>query len=327
MGTKSRETVSKTFVLEDCDPRLLFGQNDAFLRRIEQAFTPSIVARGDRIIIEGEAAEVNRVFKLFEDLTARLAGSDYLTEQYLNYAIEMIKEEGDGPAKSMADSEAADAISKPYIRPKTIGQKKYLEAIRGNDIVFSIGPSGTGKTYLAVGVAVAELKEKRVGRIVLVRPAVEAGESLGFLPGDIRAKVDPYLRPVYDALHNMMPPDKIQKYLELGTIEILPLAFMRGRTLDRTFIILDEAQNTTPDQMKMFLTRLGQGSKAIITGDVTQIDLEVKKKSGLIIIQKILLGIDGIKFVYLTDKDVVRHPLVQQIIRAYERFDKNDRKE
>ncbi|MBN2226300.1 MAG: PhoH family protein [candidate division Zixibacteria bacterium] len=319
--------MTRTFTIDGYDPRLLFGQNDVYLRRIEKAFPPTIVARGNKIIVEGEPSAVDKVIRLFEDLTERLGNAEYITEQYLNYAIEMIQEEGNGPARVIAEDEAAGGQSKPYIRPKTIGQKKYLDAIQNNDIVFSIGPSGTGKTYLAVGVAVAALKEKRVSRIVLVRPAVEAGESLGFLPGDIRAKVDPYLRPVYDALHNMMSPDKIQKYIELGTIEILPLAFMRGRTLDRTFIILDEAQNTTPDQMKMFLTRLGQGSKAIITGDVTQIDLDIKKKSGLIIIQKILVGIDGIEFVYLSDKDVVRHPLVQQIIRAYERFDKDSRKE
>jgi len=327
MGTGVKETVSKTFLIEGHDPRLLFGQNDVYLRRIEKAFPPTIVARGNKVIIEGKPDDVDMVVRLFEDLTERLTNADYISEQYLNYAIEMIQEDGNGPARAIADDDTAGTRSKPYLRPKTIGQKKYLDAIHNNDIVFSIGPSGTGKTYLAVGVAVTALKEKLVNRIVLVRPAVEAGESLGFLPGDIRAKVDPYLRPVYDALHNMMSPDKIQKYIELGTIEILPLAFMRGRTLDRTFIILDEAQNTTPDQMKMFLTRLGQASKAIITGDVTQIDLDIKRKSGLIIIQNILVGIKGIEFVYLTDRDVVRHPLVQQIIRAYERFDKDSRKE
>ncbi|MEW5924944.1 MAG: PhoH family protein, partial [Candidatus Zixiibacteriota bacterium] len=198
--------------------------------------------------------------------------------------------------------------------------------INDNDIVFSIGPAGTGKTYLAVAVAVAALKNKRVNRIVLVRPAVEAGESLGFLPGDIRAKVDPYLRPVYDALHEMMQAEKIKKLIDLGVIEIVPLAFMRGRTLNHTFVILDEAQNSTPAQMKMFLTRLGEGSKAVITGDITQIDLDENKSSGLVVIQKILKGVTGIEFVYLTDRDVVRHPLVQKIIRAYEKYEKKRRK-
>ena len=213
------------------------------------------------------------------------------------------------------------------IRARTPGQKEYVRNATENDLTFCIGPAGTGKTYLAVAVAVAALKNREVNRIVLARPAVEAGESLGFLPGDIRAKVDPYLRPVYDALHEMMAAEKIKKLVELGIIEILPLAFMRGRTLNNTFVILDEAQNTTPAQMKMFLTRLGEGARAIITGDITQIDLSDKKSSGLVVIQKILTGIEGIKFVYLTDKDVVRHPLVQKIIRAYERFEKSRRKE
>jgi phosphate starvation-inducible PhoH-like protein len=318
---------SRTVSTEGCDQRLLFGQNDTFLRQIENVFPLSIVARGDKIIIEGDPEQTKKVESLFKDLILRLSHGDYITDQYLNYAIEMIKEKGDGPADIMAHSRSNNVGSKHIIKPKTIGQKKYLDAIARNDIVFSIGPAGTGKTYLAVSEAVAALKSKQVNRIVLVRPAVEAGESLGFLPGDMRAKVDPYLRPVYDALHNMMRPEKMQKYIELGIIEILPLAFMRGRTLDKTFVILDEAQNTTPGQMKMFLTRLGFGSKAIITGDVTQIDLDSSQVSGLILIQKILKDIEGLEFVYLTDKDVVRHPLVQKIIRAYEKFDKDRRKE
>jgi len=304
MGTETNQNISKTISIAGFDPRLLFGRNDCYLRKIEDSFKTHIVARGDNIFIEGPENEVSKVEKLFNDLTLRLKQGDYITEQYLNYSIEMVSE-GNG----------------------SIGQKKYLEAIEENDIVFSIGPAGTGKTYLAVAVAVSALKEKRVNRIVLVRPAVEAGESLGFLPGDIRAKVDPYLRPVYDALHDMMPAEKIKKLIELGIIEILPLAFMRGRTLNQTFVILDEAQNTTSAQMKMFLTRLGEGSRAIITGDITQIDLDDKKSSGLVLIQKILTGIDGIKFAYLTDKDVVRHQLVQRIIRAYERYEKKGRRE
>ena len=201
-------------------------------------------------------------------------------------------------------------------------QKEYLEAIDNFDIVFSIGPAGTGKTYLAVARAVAELRSKRRKRLILVRPAVEAGETLGFLPGDIKAKVDPYLRPVYDALHELMPAEKIAKMIELGIIEISPLAFMRGRTLNNSFVILDEAQNTTVAQMKMFLTRLGEGSRAIITGDITQIDLDKKIPSGLVKIQHILKGVKGVKFIYLSDKDVVRHRLVQDIIRAYDRYEK-----
>ncbi len=326
MSTNTEEKMTKTISIDGLDPRLLFGQNDIFLRMIEKAFEPSIIARGDKIIIEGRAEEVEQVAELFKDLIARLGQGAFITEQYLNYAAELVKEGNHGPAELIGEPNG-NAMPKRAIRPKTVGQKIYLDAIAENDIVFSIGPAGTGKTYLAVGEAVLALKNRRVSRLVLARPAVEAGESLGFLPGDIRAKVDPYLRPVYDALHEMMAAEKIKKLTELGIIEILPLAFMRGRTLNNTFVILDEAQNTTPAQMKMFLTRIGEGSRAIITGDITQIDLIDKTNSGLVVIQRILSGIEGIKFVYLTDKDVVRHPLVQKIIRAYERYEKNRRKE
>jgi phosphate starvation-inducible PhoH-like protein len=327
MRSKSQEKVSKTFLIEGFDPRLLFGQNDVYLRAIEKAFHPSIIARGDNVVIEGDPEEVDKLVSLFEDLAARLKQGDYITEQYLNYSIEMVKEGRGGPAEIMAQELSTPVPMIRSIKPRTVGQKLYINAIGEYDIVFSIGPAGTGKTYLAVAAAVSALKEKEFNRIVLVRPAVEAGESLGFLPGDIRAKVDPYLRPVYDALHEMMHAEKIKKLIELGVIEILPLAFMRGRTLNHTFVILDEAQNTTTAQMKMFLTRLGEGSKAVITGDITQIDLDGKKESGLVVIQRILKGISGIKFVYLSDKDVVRHPLVQKIIRAYERYEKDNRKE
>ncbi len=321
MDTETNNQISKTISIEGFDPRLLFGQNDNYLRKIESSFKAHIVARGDSIFVEGSEDEVGKVLKLFGDLMLRLKQGDDITEQYLNYSIEMVNDGDDSPAEVMAADHLSDFTLNLKVRPKTIGQKKYLEAIEGNDIVFSIGPAGTGKTYLAVAVAVSALKEKQVNRIVLVRPAVEAGESLGFLPGDIRAKVDPYLRPVYDALHDMIPAERIKKLIELGTIEILPLAFMRGRTLNNTFVILDEAQNTTSAQMKMFLTRLGEGSRAIVTGDITQIDLGDKRSSGLVLIQKILTGIDGIKFAYLTDKDVVRHQLVQRILRAYERHE------
>jgi len=281
------DKVTETFNLGDIDPRLIFGQNDKNLRTIERAFPLNIVVRGDIAIIEGEASQVKKVTRLFRDLLDRVRQGEYINDQYLNYSIESIMVDGVAPAQELGNGNHLAGLKKPFLKPKTIGQRKYLDAILNKDIVFSIGPAGTGKTYLAVGEAVAALKDKRVNRIVLVRPAVEAGESLGFLPGDIRAKVDPYLRPVYDALHNMLPPEKIQKYIELGIIEIVPLAFMRGRTLDKTFVILDEAQNTTPGQMKMFLTRLGADSKAVITGDVTQIDLAKDKKSGLIIIWSI----------------------------------------
>lgn len=327
MDSEPRQTTTRIFGIEDVDSRLLFGQNDVYLRMIEKSFASSIVARGEKILIEGAEEEVDQLISLFEDLCARLKGGEHITEQYLNYSMEMVKDGQGGPAREMAGTVPTTISLKRSVRPKTIGQKLYLDAIESNDIVFSIGPAGTGKTYLAVAVAVSALKEKRVDRLVLVRPAVEAGESLGFLPGDIKAKVDPYLRPVYDALHEMMPAEKIKKLIELGVIEILPLAFMRGRTLNHTFVILDEAQNTTPHQMKMFLTRLGEGSMAVITGDITQIDLDSRIKSGLVIIQNILTKINGIKFIYLTDKDVVRHRLVQNIIRAYERYEKRARKE
>jgi phosphate starvation-inducible PhoH-like protein len=234
----------------------------------------------------------------------------------------MVKQNGIGPFNDLqVGSIVTSIVTKESIKPRTIGQKNYIRAIEGYDIVFSIGPAGTGKTYLGVAMAVSALKQKMVGRVILVRPAVEAGESLGFLPGDIRAKVDPYLRPVYDALHDMLSAEKIRKLMEMGIIEIVPLAFMRGRTLNNSFVILDEAQNTTVAQMKMFLTRLGVNSKAVITGDITQIDLEDKKASGLVQIQKILEGVEGIEFIYLTEKDVVRHPLVQEIIKAYQRYE------
>jgi phosphate starvation-inducible PhoH-like protein len=238
----------------------------------------------------------------------------------------MVKQNHIGPFNDLQESSIVTSIfTRESIKPRTIGQKDYVKAMESYDIVFSIGPAGTGKTYLAVAKAVSALKQKTVGKVILVRPAVEAGESLGFLPGDIRAKVDPYLRPVYDALHDMLSAEKIRKLMEMGVIEIVPLAFMRGRTLNNSFVILDEAQNTTVAQMKMFLTRLGEGSRAVITGDITQIDLEDKKGSGLVQIQKILEGVKGIEFVYLTEKDVVRHRLVQEIIKAYERYENQPR--
>lgn len=317
------ELYKKEFTLEGIDQRLLFGQNDIFLRLVESAFQCKIVVRGETISLEGEPDEIDKIIRLFEDFITRIKQNEFLSEQYVLYAISMVKEDGIGPADQISTSELLTNSLKKVIKPKTIGQSKYVDAVSKNDIVFSIGPAGTGKTYLAVAMAVAELKAKRVNRIVFTRPAVEAGESLGFLPGDIRAKVDPYLRPVYDALYDMLQPDKTRKLLEIGIIEIAPLAFMRGRTLNDAFVVLDEAQNTTNAQMKMFLTRIGEKSKAVITGDITQIDLEDRRKSGLVKVQKILDKVRGIEFIYLTEKDVVRHQLVQKIIKAYEKFEKN----
>jgi len=311
--------IIRTFDLEDVDQRILFGQNNIYLRLIESQFDIKVVARGNTVTLEGSKQVVQNVVRLLEDMIMRMSLGHEISEQYLFYAIGMVKEEGHGPAEIL--NERGNGSVASLFAPRTVGQKGYLEAIEKNDIVFSIGPAGTGKTFLAVGQAIAELKAKRKNRIVLVRPAVEAGETLGFLPGDIKAKVDPYLRPVYDALHELMPAEKISKMIELGIIEICPLAFMRGRTLNNCFVILDEAQNTTVAQMKMFLTRLGEGSKAIITGDITQIDLDKNIPSGLVKIQHILSGINGIAFVYLSSKDVVRHRLVQDIIHAYDRYE------
>jgi phosphate starvation-inducible PhoH-like protein len=313
---------TKKIDIGDVDQRLLFGQSGSFLRLIESQFDAKIVARGDCVTLEGEENEVKLLEALFVDLVTHLRKNKELSERYVLYAISMVKQDGIGPFNDLqVGSIVTSIVTRESIKPRTIGQKNYVEAIEKYDIVFSIGPAGTGKTYLGVAMAVSALKQKMVGRVILVRPAVEAGESLGFLPGDIRAKVDPYLRPVYDALHDMLSAEKIRKLMEVGVIEIVPLAFMRGRTLNNCFVILDEAQNTTVAQMKMFLTRLGVNSKAVITGDITQIDLEDKKTSGLVQIQKILEGVKGIEFIYLTEKDVVRHPLVQQIIKAYQRYE------
>ncbi len=327
MSPDQEETAVRTFTVEGIDQRILFGQNDAFLRAIESRFLSKIVARGDKIIVEGPPDDIERVFRLLGDLVTRIKQGDYITEQYLNYAITMVKEDGYGPAEVISTETLLTSALKKVIKPKTVGQTRYVEAIGRSDIVFSIGPAGTGKTYLAVAMAVAELKANKVTRLIFTRPAVEAGESLGFLPGDIRAKVDPYLRPIYDALYDMLQPDKIRKLLEIGVIEIAPLAFMRGRTLNEAFVVLDEAQNTTSAQMKMLLTRIGEKSKAVITGDITQIDLDDRRASGLVRVQKILKGIPGIEFVYLSEKDVVRHQLVQSIIKAYEKYEKRQRKE
>jgi phosphate starvation-inducible PhoH-like protein len=321
MFPRLAETAKRQIALEDVDLRVLFGRNDVNLRIIEDQFSARILARGPLITIEGSPEDVDRIVSLFDDLTMYLRRNFDLPERYLFYAITMIKENGRGPAEELDVDTVISTLTREPIAPKTIGQKRYTSAVSKYDIVFCIGPAGTGKTYLAVAMAVAELKKKTVQRIVLTRPAVEAGESLGFLPGDIRAKVDPYLRPVYDALHDLVEPEKIKKLMELGIIEIVPLAFMRGRTLNNSFVILDEAQNTTTSQMKMFLTRLGTNSRAIITGDVTQIDLDQKRASGLKTARNILKDVSGIEFVHLDEKDVVRHRLVMDVIKAYEKYE------
>ena len=294
----------------------LLGQRDELLRLIEHAFPVTILVRGNEITIEGEPAEADRVSRLFEELVMLLQQGHVLDRENLARSIEMLK----------ADQRPTDVLTtevvrgRKSIRPKTAGQKRYVDAVRDNTVTFAIGPAGTGKSYLAVALAIQALQAKEVNRIILTRPAVEAGERLGFLPGDMLQKVDPYLRPLYDALYDMVEPEVVARLMERGTIEVAPLAYMRGRTLNDSFIILDEAQNTTPEQMKMFLTRLGFGSKAVITGDVTQIDLpDGRGRSGLLQVRAVLEGIPDLVFVELGSHDVVRHRIVQEIVDAYER--------
>ncbi|MCH9031031.1 MAG: PhoH family protein [candidate division Zixibacteria bacterium] len=310
--------VSSTVSLKGVDLPLLFGQYDIFLRMIEDQFEAKIFARGETVSLEGARKEVDSLKKLFDDLKLRLSQGNPLTEQYVRYTIGLIKEGGSGAARDIKPAYSSNHPANNGVEPRTVGQKEYLEAIEKYDIVISIGPAGTGKTFLAVSAAVAALKSGSIKRIILVRPAVEAGESLGFLPGDIRAKVDPYLRPIYDSLHELLPAERVRKLMETGVIEIAPLAFMRGRTLNGAFVVLDEAQNSTTAQMKMFLTRLGENSKAVVNGDVTQIDLVDPTVSGLVSAERVLKNIRGLKFIKLTDRDVVRHRLVQDILKAYE---------
>jgi phosphate starvation-inducible PhoH-like protein len=294
----------------------LLGERDQFLRQVEAAFGSDthIFVRGNEITIEGEDAE--RAGKLFEELVLLLEHGDALDQANIGRMIDMVK--ADERPSEVLTAELLKASKGRSVRPKTSGQKRYTDAIADNVITFGIGPAGTGKSYLAVALAVQALQAKQVSRIILTRPAVEAGERLGFLPGDLMAKVDPYLRPLYDALADMLEPEGMARLLDRALVEVAPLAFMRGRTLNHSFIILDEAQNTTPEQMKMFLTRIGFGSKVVITGDVTQIDL-AGRHSGLLGLEDLLKGIDGIAFVRLTGKDVVRHRIVQDIVDAYER--------
>lgn len=305
---------------------LLFGKLDENIKLIEESFDVKVRDRLGKIEISGSQECVENAELLIYNLLEILKKQDSLTLSDVRYSIELIKKnESRSISELLNDTLVYTSMGKP-IKAKTLGQKRYIETIFSNDITFGIGPAGTGKTYLAMAFAVRAFKAKEINRIILTRPAVEAGENLGFLPGDLQNKVDPYLRPLYDALFNILGGDTYQSYVEKGLIEVAPLAYMRGRTLDNAFVILDEAQNTTNEQMKMFLTRLGFGSRAIITGDITQIDLPRGKSSGLKTVLKILDGVKGIGITYLTKNDIVRHPLVARIIAAYDKFDKERKK-
>jgi phosphate starvation-inducible PhoH-like protein len=298
----------------------LLGQRDELLQIVEKAFRSDILVRGNEITITGDAAENADAVRLFEELIALLDRGDVLTEETVGRTVSMLStRETESPAEVLSLNVLSTRGR--TIRPKTLNQKRYVDAIDKHTIVFGIGPAGTGKTYLAMAKAVQALQTKQVNRIILTRPAVEAGERLGFLPGTLYEKIDPYLRPLYDALHDMLDPESIPRLMAAGTIEVAPLAYMRGRTLNSAFIILDEAQNSSAEQMKMFLTRLGFGAKIVVTGDVTQVDLPTGTTSGLRVVSDILEGIEDIAFMRLTSADVVRHKLVGQIVDAYGRYD------
>jgi len=313
------ETVEKVTFDDLQMANALFGAQSENLKRIARTIGVKINAKGNALSIHGEELDVDLSIRVLNSLYALLKKGYPLYPTDVDYAIRMISDDQKVNLEDIFLDTVYISSRKRVITPKSLAQKRYIDAIRKYDLVIGIGPAGTGKTYLAMAMAVASLVKQEVERIVLTRPAVEAGEKLGFLPGDIAEKVNPYLRPLYDALHDMMDFDRASKLVERGVIEVAPLAFMRGRTLNDSFVILDEAQNTGPEQMKMFLTRLGYSSKAVITGDITQVDLPENKTSGLIEVQGILKGIEGIEFVYFSDRDVVRHPLVQEIIKAYER--------
>jgi phosphate starvation-inducible PhoH-like protein len=310
--------------LSNQEAAVLYGLQDENLKFLENHLGAKIVARGGEILITGSSEEVDIAYEVFNQLIELIRTGNVITIPDINYCLRVVTEGKGANLTDMLNQVLQVTARGRQIKPKTIGQYNYVQAIKNHDIVFGIGPAGTGKTYLAVVMAVTALKNKEVNRIILTRPAVEAGEKLGFLPGDLQEKVDPYLRPLYDGLYDVLGIETAQRYMDKSVIEIAPLAYMRGRTLDDSFIILDEAQNTTPEQMKMFLTRIGFGSKAVVTGDVTQVDLPKNANSGLVVVQKILKGIKGISFQYLSQADVVRHPVVQRIILAYEEYQRQE---
>jgi phosphate starvation-inducible PhoH-like protein len=302
----------------------LFGSYDENLKHLESRFNVKIRTQGHELLVDGDEPGLQNVDRVVGQLTSLMKEGYKLSTSDVKTASELVAQDQSVDLRQHFLKGSLPAAGRKRVAPKTINQRKYLEAIDATDIVFGIGPAGTGKTYLAMAQAVSFLVAKKVSRIILARPAVEAGEKLGFLPGDLQEKVNPYLRPLYDALYDMLDVERVGRYLERGTIEIAPIAFMRGRTLNDSFVILDEAQNTTSEQMKMFLTRLGFGSKAVITGDITQIDLPPGRTSGLVEAMKVVSRIDGISFVYFDERDVVRHKLIQQIVKAYEAFSSNN---
>jgi phosphate starvation-inducible PhoH-like protein len=304
----------------------VFGQFDVYMKKIERAFGITVVLREGSLKLLGKDADVSKASRVFKQLFELSKRGNRITEQNVDYAISLTFEEKESAIVEIDKELICHTINGKPIKPKTLGQKRYVDEIRDKMIVFGLGPAGTGKTYLAMAMAITAFKSEEVSRIILTRPAIEAGEKLGFLPGDLQSKVDPYLRPLYDALYQIMGVESFQKNMEKGLIEVAPLAYMRGRTLDNAFIILDEAQNTTPAQMKMFLTRIGFGSKVVVTGDATQKDLAPGSVSGMDVALKVLKRVEDIGICQLTSSDVVRHPLVQKIVKAYEEYEKQERR-
>lgn len=318
--------VEMTLAVPSDHEQNIFGQFDQYVKKIERALQVTVLSRDGLLKILGSPTNAVRAKQIFESLYELSRRGNVITEQNVNYAIALSEEEKSSAIVDVDGDCICHTINGRPIKPKTLGQKAYVDAIRKKMIVFGTGPAGTGKTYLAMAMAITAFKNDEVGRIILTRPAIEAGEKLGFLPGDLQSKVDPYLRPLYDALYQIMGPDSFMKNMEKGLIEVAPLAYMRGRTLDNAFIILDEAQNTSPAQMKMFLTRIGFGSKVVVTGDLTQKDLPTGAPSGLDTAMKVLSKVDDISFCSMTSQDVVRHPLVQKIVNAYEEYEKREKK-
>lgn len=318
--------IEKSFNIPSEHLSNIFGQFDENIKKIEKSLSVTIVSRDGLLKIIGPDGNVTAAINVLEQILQLSLRGNVINEQSINYTIALAMENNEKAIVEIDKELICHTINGKPIKPKTLGQKRYVDNIRNNMINFGIGPAGTGKTYLAMAMAITAFKNNEVNKIILTRPAIEAGEKLGFLPGDLQSKVDPYLRPLYDALYEIMGPESFARNMEKGLIEVAPLAYMRGRTLDNSFIILDEAQNTTPSQMKMFLTRIGFGSKVVITGDLTQKDLSASTKSGLEIAQKILSKVEGISFSTLSSTDVVRHPLVQKIVKAYEEYEKKEQK-